>query len=625
MRNQLTKLILIGSAVILSVFFLYPTFQDYQYRKEIVQISGQDSLNYLEQNRDKMMEAKLKRLKLGLDLQGGMRVVLEVDLIRLLSDLAKNKDDSFRAIAEEVRAQIAESEEVVISAFASKFSDRGIRMSRYYGSIRDEDSEIINYLQNEAEKAIDRAVEIVRNRVDQYGASEPTIQKQGGRRIIVELPGVKDEAEVRQLLQGTAKLEFRMLRDSEVSYRVMESIDKFLAGGSKQEEPKQATAQSQPEKESQNALRQLLGDAVAPASDTTEDAKFSREHPFFTYVRPDQRGSGEGFVEEKDREWVRTLLAQSGIQRLLPNDFEFLWSAKSFQAQDGKKYYTLFPVKRTPELTGGVIVDARASIDPEDSRPIVNMEMNSEGSREWARITGANVGKRVAITLDNGIFSAPVIQTKIVGGKSRITGMDSPNEARLLEIVLKAGALPAPVAIMEQRSVGPSLGEDSIRSGLTATAFSFILTVLFMVVYYRTAGGVADVALLFNVLFILGVLSGFQATLTLPGIAGIILTIGMAVDANVLIFERVREELAGGKTLKAAIDNGYSKAFSAIIDSNITTFVTGLILFQFGTGPVQGFALTLMIGILASLFSAIVITRVIFDIMYGKGITPKFV
>lgn len=571
------------------------------------------------------MEAKLKRLKLGLDLQGGMRVVLEVDLIRLLSDLAKNKDDNFRAIAEEVRAQIAESEEVVISAFASKFSDRGIRMSRYYGSIRDEDSEIINYLQNEAEKAIDRAVEIVRNRVDQYGASEPTIQKQGGRRIIVELPGVKDEAEVRQLLQGTAKLEFRMLRDSEVSYRVMESIDKFLAGGSKQEEPKQAATQSQPEKESQNALRQLLGDAVAPASDTTEDAKFSREHPFFTYVRPDQRGSGEGFVEEKDREWVRTLLAQSGVQRLLPNDFEFLWSAKSFQAQDGKKYYTLFPVKRTPELTGGVIVDARASIDPEDSRPIVNMEMNSEGSREWARITGANVGKRVAITLDNGIFSAPVIQTKIVGGKSRITGMDSPNEARLLEIVLKAGALPAPVAIMEQRSVGPSLGEDSIRSGLTATALSFILTVLFMVVYYRTAGGVADVALLFNVLFILGVLSGFQATLTLPGIAGIILTIGMAVDANVLIFERVREELAGGKTLKAAIDNGYSKAFSAIIDSNITTFVTGLILFQFGTGPVQGFALTLMIGILASLFSAIVITRVIFDIMYGKGITPKFV
>lgn len=572
-----------------------------------------------------MLEAKLKRMKLGLDLQGGMRVVLEVDIARLLSDLARNKDDNFRTIIEEVRKQVEVTDEAVIPLFASKFAERGIRMSRYYGSIRDEDATIISYLEDEAVKSVDRAVEIVRNRVDQYGASEPTIQKQGGRRIIVELPGVKDEAEVRQLLQGTAMLEFRMLRDPEVSYRVMEAIDKTLAGGAKSESDKPEQQAPSTDKASQEALKQLLGDAVASESDTTEEAKFSREHPFFTYVRPDQRGSGEGYVEEKDREWVKTLFAQPSIQRLLPNDFEFLWSAKTFQAQDGKKYYTLFPVKRTPELTGGVIVDARASIDPEDNRPIVNMEMNSEGSREWARITGANINKRVAIVLDNGVFSAPVIQTKIIGGQSRITGMDSPSEARLLEIVLKAGALPAPVAIMEQRSVGPSLGEDSIRSGLTATVIAFIMTVFFMAVYYRTAGGVADTALFFNVLFILGVLSGFQATLTLPGIAGIILTIGMAVDANVLIYERVREELSGGKTLKAAIDNGYSKALSAIIDSNITTFMTGLILYQFGSGPVQGFALTLMIGILASLFSALIITRVIFNVMYDKGLTPKFV
>ncbi len=275
-------------------------------------------------------------------------------------------------------------------------------------------------------------------------------------------------------------------------------------------------------------------------------------------------------------------------------------------------------------MTGGVVTNAQASVDPEDNRPIVNMEMNSEGAREWARITGANIGKRIAIILDKGIFSAPVVQAKITGGRSRITGMDSPDEARLLEIVLKAGALPAPVSTIEQRSVGPSLGEDSIRAGMTSTIIAIIFTVLFMIVYYHSGGAVADFALLFNIIFILGVMAGFQATLTLPGIAGIVLTIGMAVDANVLINERIREELAGGKTLRAAIDAGYSKAFAAIFDSNITTFLTGIVLYQFGTGPVQGFALTLMIGIIASMFSAIVITHVIFNIMTEKGLNPNF-
>ncbi|MBE0558348.1 MAG: protein translocase subunit SecD, partial [Proteobacteria bacterium] len=307
----------------------------------------------------------------------------------------------------------------------------------------------------------------------------------------------------------------------------------------------------------------------------------------------------------------------------IPQDFEFMWSAKTI-ISDGQRFYSLYPVKKQPELTGGVIVDARASISPEDGRPIVNMEMNSEGSREWARITGANINKRIAIALDNAIFSIPFVQQKITGGRSQITGVDNEDEARLLEIVLKAGALPAPVTIIEQRTVGPSLGEDSIRSGLSATGFAFLFTVVFMLVYYKSAGSVADLALFLNVLFILGVLAGFQATLTLPGIAGIILTIGMAVDANVLINERVREELDGGKTLRAAIDAGYSKALSAIVDSNITTFLTGIILYQFGTGPVQGFALTLMIGIAASLFSAVFITRLVFTILSDKGWAPSF-
>ena len=633
MRKQASKIVLIVIAVVLSFYFLYPTYQDYRYRNDLAELHGADSLNFVEQNKDNMLEAKLKRLKLGLDLQGGMRVVLEVDIPRLLSDLAKNKDQNFETILGEVRKEVSATDESVISVFARKFQERGIRMSRYYGNIRDDDAEITSQLESERNNAVDRAVEIVRNRVDQYGVSEPNIQKQGGRRIIVELPGVKDESEVRQLLQGTAKLEFLLLKDPEVSYRVMETIDKFLAGTltgdsakSAQTKPgkEQTTQKEEPQQEGEDQLSVLLGRSQKVSEDTTQEAQFNREHPFFAYVKPNQQGSGEGYVEERDRDWVKSLLAQPSVQKLLPTDFQFMWSAKTFDAGDGKKYYTLYAVKAQPELTGNVITNAVASVDPETNRPVVHMDMNTEGAREWARITGANVNKRVAIALDNAIFSAPVVQQKIIGGRSQITGMDTPSEARLLAIVLKAGALPAPVTIMEQRTVGPSLGEDSIRSGITATLLAFIFTVIFMFVYYRTAGFIADFALFFNVLFILGVLAGFQATLTLPGIAGIILTIGMAVDANVLIYERVREEMGGGKTLKASIDAGYAKALSAIVDSNITTFLTGIILYQFGTGPIQGFALTLMIGIVASLFSAIVITRVVFDMMMDRGLVPHF-
>ena len=626
MKNQLSKLILIGAAIILSFYFLWPTYQDYKFRQTMNSLHGQDSLSFAETNRDQILQAKLKRIKLGLDLQGGMRVVLEVDLLQLLEDLAKNKDDNFQAIIKELRSEAATSDIDIIPVFEKKFQDRGIRMSRYYGNIRDDDAKIAAMLEEETTKAVDRAVEIVRNRIDQYGLTEPGIQKQGGRRIIVELPGVKDEGEVRQLLQGTAKLEFLMLRDPDIAYKVMESIDKFLAGKGEGDSTAAAaqTKKAEEPKKQTDALTELLGGNEPAQSDTTEEAQFVRDHPFFTYVLPDQRGTGEGYVKEKDRDRVKALLARPEIHNLLPNDFDFRWSAKTFQSQDGTKYYTLYAVRPQPVLTGGVIVNAQASVNPDDNRPIVNMEMNSEGAREWARITGSNVGKRVAVSLDNTIFSAPNIEEKIPSGRSRITGMSSPSEARLLEIVLKAGALPAPVHIIEQRTVGPSLGEDSIRSGLSATALAFIFTVLFMVVYYSNSGFIADIALFFNVLFILGVLAGFQATLTLPGIAGIILTIGMAVDANVLIYERVREELEGGKTPRAAIDAGYSKALSAIVDSNITTFLTGVILYQFGTGPIQGFALTLMIGIVASMFSAIIITRVVFDYLTDHNHRPSF-
>ena len=614
---------MILAAVVVSLIFLYPTYQDYQYRKKLSSLSGQDSITYLEQNQEDILNAKLKRLKLGLDLQGGMRVVLEVDVLQLVNDIAKNKDDNFAAILKEVREQSGSNDESVIPIFGRKFQERGIRLSRYFGNIRDADNAVLTYLNGETEKAIDRAIEIVRNRVDQYRVSEPNIQKQGSRRIIVELPGVKDEREVESLLQGTAKLEFRLLRDPAIAYRVMQSIDDFLAG-KVPTDTSDASKTAKKEEKPKDALEDLLAGNKPAASDTSKEAQFVREHPFFSYVSPDQRNTGEGYVLENNRDRVMRLLARPDVQRILPVDFEFLWSAKTDQSPDGQKFYHLYAVKRVPELTGGVVVDARANVDPEDNRPIVNMEMNAEGAREWARITGANVNKRIAIALDNAVFSAPTVINKIIGGRSQITGMESPNEARLLEIVLRAGALPAPVSIIEQRSVGPSLGEDSIRAGLWTLSLALMVTVFFMILYYKTGGFVADIALVFNLLFIVAVLAGFQATLTLPGIAGMILTIGMAVDANVLINERIREELEGGKTIRAAIDLGYSKAFSAIFDSNVTTFLTGIILYQFGSGPVQGFALTLMIGIVATMFSAIIVTRVVFNLMTDRNITPNF-
>lgn len=589
-------------------------------------MSGTDSLNYVQDNEKSIREIRSKRIKLGLDLQGGMRVVLEVNVLKMFDEMAKNKDDQFNAIMADIAKESATSDQPLTDIFQKKFQEKGIRLSRYYGSLRETDDEIMKRLSDESEKAVDRAMEIVRNRVDQYGVSEPTIQKQGGRRIIVELPGVSNENEVRQLLQGTALLEFKLMKDPDIIYKTLAAIDKYLAsrGFVDTTSEKSDTTHSDTAKAAENSLTALnQADTSSQQSVLPEEQKtpeqVKKEHPFLYLVRPNQQGSGDAYVSENDRATVDRILARPDVQNLIPSDMGFYWSSKPSFTSEGVKYYDLLGLKKTPELTGGVIVDARATIDPNYNQPIVTMEMSSEGAREWARITGANVGKRIAIVLDNAVFSSPVVRDKITGGRSQIEGMANIEEARLLEIILKAGALPAPVDIIEQRSVGPSLGEDSIQAGMNSFLIALILIVLFMLTYYRTGGAIANVALILNVLFIFAILAAFQGTLTLPGIAGIVLTIGMAVDANVLIYERIREEMTTGKTLRAVIDAGYSKAFSAIFDSNITTFFSGVVLFQFGTGPVQGFALTLMMGVAANLFTAIVVTRVIFDIMTERG------
>ena len=606
MHKYRTKLIIILAAVGLSLYFLYPTYRDYDLHRQASQLRGADSVQFIEQNEAEIRENRSKRIKLGLDLQGGMRVVLEVNVLKLIEDLAKNKDEVFTQIMKEVREEAKLSDESPVIIMRRKFEERQIRMSRYYGNLRDDNDRVTSDLESESKKAIDRAIEIVGNRVDQYGVSEPSIQKLGGTRINVELPGVSKEGEVRQLLQGTALLEFKLLKDPEVAYSVMKAIDAALAAGTVDTTDTTAAA----------AL-DLSADTTKISTPDGEltPAQFAEKHPFFAIALISQQNPGEAMVAEENRDRIRRWLDREDVKRVIPNDVQFIWSAKPQIVEGGKKYYTLYPVKRSPELTGGVVTTAQATLDPSYNQPIVTMEMNSDGSREWARITGANVGKRIAIVLDDAVFSAPVVRGKIPGGHSQIEGMDNLDEARLLEIVLKAGALPAPVEIIEQRSVGPSLGEDSIRSGLITSAVATVLTMFFMLLYYRTGGNVANIALILCLLFLLSVLAAFQGTLTLPGIAGIILTLAVAVDANVLIYERIREEVLTGKTFRASIDAGYDKAWSAILDSNVTTFITGIILYQFGSGPVQGFALTLMIGIVASMFTAIFVTHAIFGIM----------
>ena len=615
MKRNRWKLVLIILSVVAAIWYLYPTYKDIQYRKKLSNLHGEDSLRFVREHIDEIQKIKQKRLKLGLDLQGGMYVSLEVDIVRLFENLAKNKDKTFYEIINEVKKEAVGSEEPVTAILLRKFKERGIRLSRYYGDIRQSDEEIIAQLEKEAEGAIDRALEVIRNRVDKYGVSEPSIQKQGSRRIVVELPGVKNREEVRQLLQSTAVLEFKLLKPADIAIKVMQSIDNYLAGKTDTTTIAEKTKETKAKKDTIKTIEEEL------AQDTTSEEfqleKFKKEHPFFALVRVDQN-TGIGFVNSKDKKLVEAILSREDVKRLIPADFEFVWSAKPFTAQDGNQYYSLLAVKKEPELTGKVITEARATIDPNTNAPIVIMAMNREGAREWARITGANINKHIAIILDGTAYSWPVVRTKIIGGRSQIEGLDSPEEARLLEVVLKAGALPAPLEIIEERTVGPSLGEDSIRKGLKTAIYAFAAVVLFILVYYSSAGVIANLALLLNILFILAVLAGFNATLTLPGIAGIILTVGVAIDANVLIYERIREELEVGRTLRSAIDEGYSKALSAILDSNITTFLTGLILYNFGSGPIQGFALTLMIGIIANLFSAVFITRVIFDIIAEK-------
>lgn len=624
MKKYLFRIVLIVAFLGLAVYLLWPTYMDSVHQGELERRSAADSAKYFDDNEESIRSSRESRLKLGLDLQGGMYVTMEVDIIELLVKLAKNEDENLRAILDEVRAEAATSDETVLDILGRKFEEKGMRLSRYYGDIRSSNSEVLTYLNDESEKAVERALEIIRNRIDQYGVSEVTITRSGSRRIILELPGVSDEREVRRLIQETAQLEFKLFAEENTVLKAFGNIDKVLLGKPVEDEADTAslagdtTATADKSMASADTAKKAT-DSIAQANMTDEQKleQWKKDNPFMALFTATQYGL---YATAEQRERVNNILNRPDVRKVIPEDISFAWSAKPTFQNEGEDFFEFYMLKRKPELTGEVITGARAQTDQAGfGGAVVTMQMDAEGSREWARVTGANVNKRIAIVLDNAVFSAPNVKQKIIGGNSQIEGMENMDEARLLEIVLKAGALPAPVEIIEERTVGPSLGEDSISKGLNSFLIGFGIVIIFMALYYQYGGVPADIALLFNVGFILAILAGFHGTLTLPGIAGILLTVGMAVDANVLINERVREEYGAGKTMRAAIDAGYARAFPAIIDSNLTTLLTTIILYQFGSGPIQGFALTLMIGIICSLFTAIVMTRVIFEITLDKA------
>lgn len=584
MKNKRFNLLLIAAVTLVALWSLWPTWRDYSLSRQLSSFSTQqDSLNFALSHRSEIEDARQKSLKLGLDLKGGMHLVMEVDQVDLFSEKAWNRDARFDSLMAGVAKEARSSDADVVDLLSAAFRKDNVKLSRYFYDIRNSDSEIQGKLRKEAADALVRAREIIRNRIDQYGVAEPMITTQGNRKIIIELPGVSDENRMRNLLKGTAKLEFRLLREPELQVRTLERINSAMVSGAVAAAPSSASSKA--------PLYELV--SVSP--------------------------SGSAVIDSRSRDVVSALLRQPAVRDLLPPDSELLLSARAEAARDGVSYYDLYLVKKTAELTGGVITEAKATFGSEGMQPEVLMSMNSEGTSKWARITGANIGKRVAIVLDGAVYSAPVVQSKIPNGNSVINGIQSLEEAKDLEIVLKAGALPAPVRIIEERTVGPSLGADYIRAGLQSMIWGFTAVVIFMIVYYRKAGMAADTALVLNVLIVLSVLAGFNASLSLPGIAGIVLTMGMAVDANVLIYERIREEIAEGRSITSAITQGYDKAFSSILDSHVTTLAAAFLLYTYGIGPIQGFAVTLMIGTAASLFTAIVVTREIFQFLLSRN------
>ncbi|MBN2200755.1 protein translocase subunit SecD [bacterium] len=621
MRGKLLfKTILIVLLIAWALYALWPTFRLYT-------LTADQKAEYTSSGR--LIPIMNKSVRLGLDLQGGMYVTLEVDLPTLIQQLAKVQDETLNRVIEASKQEMNVSSEDFLIILNRHFVKENIPFNRYWGEYGDSNAKILDYLGKQASEAMNRSLEILRNRVDQFGVSEPSIQHMGTTRILIELPGISDTEQAKNLIGKTALLEFAMLKDATVFGETIDRIDRVVAADRRGPAAKTAAAgpvepqtdrkAAQDTRDKAISVGELFGESET-AADAGEDTSvvvdegMFEENPFIALLR-NTRSGHEVSVPIENVGAVDRLLAREDVRNCIPPDAHLLWSSETHNVGD-KVFRELYLVKKEAELTGKYLTNAQVTIGQDvqsAGRPEVNFELNRQGARIFSRVSGANIGKRLAIILDKRVVSAPTIQTKIPDGRGRITGIGDMQEAKMMSIVLRAGALPAPVSIIEERIIGPSLGLDSITKGSWSALIAAVLVVVFMIVYYRGAGLIANVALFLNILLLVAALAQFRFTLTMPGIAGIVLTIGMAVDANVLIFERIREELTAGKTVRAAIEAGYTKAFTAIADANVTTILTGFVLYYFGTSAIRGFAVTLMIGLVVNLFTAIVVTRTIYD------------
>ena len=625
MQNNLTpRFLLIGLVLVWGLWSLWPTFK-------LQTLSEKEKTALSEQG--ELVDLETRAIKQGLDLKGGMYIALEVDIPTLVEKIAINKDRKLASVFESTRQEILISPETdFFNSFSNLVEERQVKLSRYYYDYGSNSNDIITALKTEAEDAIDRVLEILQNRIDQFGVAEPTIQKQGTQRIIVELAGVQNSERARALLESTALLEFYLVKDITTTNDFMIKVDQILkkdksiSKAAKEIEPIADQEESDSSNDKAVSVSELFGaDESSSKNDSAiVDQDMFTERPFSSLLR--NLGNSIG-VPEKNVFTVRKLIAKSEVRDRLASigaNFLFGHKAEEYVLNDGsvESMYSLYLVDDQAELTGGVVEEAKANLGPQGTtsagQPIVNLSMNSDGSRKWAIMTGSNVGRRVAIVLDNKVHMAPNIREKISGGGTLIEGFANIDEAKDIAIVLRAGALPAPVEIIEERVVGPSLGAESVKRGTQSVLIGLTVVLIFILFYYRTAGSIADFALIWNLVLVLAILASLQATLTLPGIAGLILTVGMSIDANVIIFERIREELDKGKTAKAAIDGGYNRALTTIVDANMTTLIAALVLWQFGTGPIRGFATVLFWGILISMFTAIFVTRTIFNAFVNR-------
>ena len=585
-RNRLLTILFVFG---LGIYALLPSLRYAMLNEESISNLSKEEVDYYD----------AKTIKQGLDLKGGIYIVLEVDLPQLIDNLAKNKDNNFDLFLIDLKNEYNSTSGDFFSIFEELADKNDLKLPRYfinYGKTKDQ---IIAQLSLQSEDSIRRVIEIIQNRVDQFGVAEPTIQKQGNNRVIVELAGIQDSERARDLLQSTALLELMIVKDIESTNVLIRQLDSITA------------TSNEKAVNNDNEINELF--------DTTGSDNLNFSSLLISV-------GGNLAISSKNLSSFKDILSQANVKQILDaTNSTVLISNSSIalvnEIGEEEEFYTLYHLFNNAELTGGVIEDAQMRLSQAGvtaGQAVVEVEMNSEGSREWARITGANINNRIAIVLDRKVHMAPVIRSQIFGGGTVIEGLDSIEEAEDIAIVLRAGALPVPVTIAEERTVGASLGADSVTKGTLSMAIGLLLVVIFIVLFYKMSGLIASFSVMWTLILLLGVLALLEATLTLPGIAGLILTVGMSVDANVIIFERIKEELRNGKSVRSAIDSGYERAITTIVDANLTTGIAAAVLYQYGSGPIKGFATVLFWGIIVSMFTAIIVTRFVFDFVTSR-------